>query len=106
ILTTLKSIAQPYGNEWIDYSSGRKYFKIQIAQDGLYRINFSTLQFALQSISEDIANIDPRSIQVYNRGEEVFLYVHGESDGAFNASDYLEFYGERNTGWLDEGLYP
>lgn len=106
LLTTLCTVAQPYGNEWIDYGPGRKYLKIQTHEDGLYRINYSTLQFALQSVSEDLTAIDPRSFQIFNRGEEIYLHVEGEADGVFNTTDHIEFYGERNTGWLDGEFYP
>lgn len=102
----LSSIAQPYGNEWIDYGTGRYYFKLRIASDGLYRIDHTTLDFALQLAGLSLSTVDPRSIQVFAKGEEQYIHVEGESDGVFNPGDYIELYAENNDGWLDEQLYP
>lgn len=103
---SLFSIAQPYGNEWIDYDPDRRYLKLYIGSNGIYRIDSATLGFALQSIGENLNDVDPRSLQVFARGEEQYIYVEGESDGEFNPGDFIEFYGERNDGTLDETLYP
>ncbi|HNB50246.1 MAG TPA: hypothetical protein PK332_12820, partial [Chitinophagales bacterium] len=40
-LFTLLSKAQPYGNEWIDYS--KTYYKFKIGKTSLYRIPHSVL---------------------------------------------------------------
>ena len=100
ILFLLKGVfSQPYGNEWIDYS--QKYYKIKVAEDGIYRISFS----ALASSGIDVSKFDPRQFQIFHKGIEQYIYVHGENDGVFNASDYIEFYGMRNRGTLDSFLY-
>jgi len=91
--------AQPYWNDWIDFS--QMYYKIPVVQDGVYRINLSML------VSSGIpaSSIDPRKFQIFFRGEEQYIYVSGESDGVFNSSDYIEFYGKHNDGSLDSTLY-
>ena len=60
------------GNEWISFDIDQRYVKFQIAENGLYRIDKSPLEFALQSLSPSvhISNIDPRSIHVFAKGEE------------------------------------
>jgi len=98
--------AQPYGNEWIDYSSNRTYLKFYAGEDGVYRIDYATLNFELQAAGTSIAAVDPRSIQIFAKGEEQYLYINGEGDGSFDPGDYIEFYAEANDGWLDEQLYP
>lgn len=100
------AMAQNYGNEWIDYSSSRRYLKIPIAETGVFKIDYNTLNFATQLVGSNLSSIDPRSLQVFARGQEQYIHVEGEDDGVFNASDFIEFYAERNDGWLDEGLYP
>lgn len=91
--------AQPYGNEWINYA--QPYYKIKIAQNGIYRIDSATLA----SAGIPVVSIDPRNLQLFHNGIESYIYVQGESDGRFNTGDYLEFYGEKNDGRLDSLLY-
>ena len=77
-------------NDWIDYD--QKYFKIPITEDGVYRIYYSPLNNAMSDISENLGSIDPRSLQVYGRGQELPIHVEGEGDGSFDPPDYIEFY--------------
>lgn len=91
--------AQNYCNEWINYS--QKYYKIKVVQDGVYRISYSTLA----SAGTPLQIFDPRQFQIFANGVEQYIYVKGENDGVFNQSDYIEFYGKRNRGELDAGVY-
>ena len=91
--------AQPYGNEWINPI--QEYYKIQVAQNGIYRIDYNQLiQSGFLS-----GNPDPRYFQLFHRGEEVAMHVEGQIDGSFDPEDYIEFYGSRNDGTGDEALY-
>lgn len=98
-LLTTTLFSQQYANDWINY--GQSYYKFKIAEDGLYRIDHQVLIDAGISVS----SIDPRSIQLFAKGEEVPLYVSAEKDGTFDSNDYIEFYGQKNDGWLDTVLY-
>jgi len=69
-------LAQPFGNEWINYQ--RYYYKIKITNEGIYRINYNTLI----SAGIPINTIDPRLMQIYHNGEEQYIYIHGENDGS------------------------
>jgi hypothetical protein len=93
------SFSQPYNNSWINYS--QQYFKFKIAENGLYRIDSLTLFNA----GIPLNTIDPRNIQLFARGQEIPLYINGENDGVLNTNDYVEFYAQKNDGWLDEGFY-
>ena len=93
--------SQTYGNEWINYS--QNYYKIKIAQDGIYRIDSATL--AAAGISCGLGGINPRNFQLFNKGIQQSIYVQGESDNVFNNSDFIEFYGQKNDGSLDSLLY-
>ncbi|MBA4058657.1 MAG: hypothetical protein C0490_28330, partial [Marivirga sp.] len=87
------------GNEWINYS--QQYFKIPIAKDGLYKLTYSDLQDA----GFPLGSTDPKKIQLYHRGKEHAIYINGELDNQFDPVDYIVFFGQRNDGTLDAGLY-
>lgn len=97
-LISVPGVAQ-VGNEWIKFN--QSYFKIPIVKDGIYRITYTDLQTA----GFPTASTDPRRIQLYHRGIEQAIFVQGQADATFNTSDYIEFYGKRNDGTLDAGLY-
>lgn len=91
--------AQNHTNAWIDFS--RQYFKIKVARDGVYRISYTTLQNA----GIPVNTVNPMNYQIFHAGQEQHIYVHGESDGVFHTTDYIEFYGQKNSGWLEKQLY-
>lgn len=96
-----------YHNEWIDYS--KTYYKFKVmgfgldannmpVRNGIVRIPYSTLTGA------GLANVPAENIQLWHDGEEVPVYVSTPS-GALGSNDYIEFYGEINSGRLDNELY-
>ncbi|MBK7083405.1 MAG: hypothetical protein IPH53_01515 [Flavobacteriales bacterium] len=93
------AFAQPYGNEWINPT--RPYWKFKIAREGLYRID----SMALANAGFPVTSVDPRSIQLFVRTEQVPIYIQGEADSVFNAGDFIEFRGLKNDGWLDAQLW-
>ncbi|MGC4021060.1 MAG: C25 family cysteine peptidase [Cyclobacteriaceae bacterium] len=88
-------------NSWINFS--QKYYKIPVAQEGIYRLTYSNLQSA--GIPVGAGGVDPRFIHIYHRGDEQSIYIQGQSDTRFDVSDYIEFYGQKNDGALDSLLY-
>lgn len=106
VICALPVYAQPYGNEWIeDYS--QKYLAIKIVEDGIYRIDYATLNANISGAVGNLPNIDPQNFQIFGRGEEQYIYVHQENDiVAFNSgTGFIEFYARKNDGWLDERIY-
>lgn len=93
------AFSQPYNNSWINYS--QKYFKFQISETGVYRIDSASLA----NSGVPLSTIDPRNLQLFARGLEVPIIVSAESDGIFNATDFIEFYGRKNDGWFESQLY-
>jgi len=93
------AVAQPYGNEWIDFN--QSYFKFKIAEDGIYRIS----QSELIDVGFPVSTIDPRKIQLFHLGQEVAIELSGQADGVFDDGDYIQFYGEKNDGITDTDLY-
>jgi len=87
------------GNEWI--TIGQPYYKIPVAQKGLYRITFTDLQRA----GMPLATLDPKTLQLIHRGVEQAILVEGEADGKFDPTDYIEFIGQGNDGLQDSALY-
>lgn len=89
-------VAQPYGNEWIDYD--KTYYKLTLTENGLYRITYEEL---LDHYNEsDLIGSD---FQLFGQAQEVMIYT--TTDGQFSAGDYIEFFGARNNGVLDIPLY-
>lgn len=66
-----------------DYDPGDVRFKIEIPEMGLYTIPL------LPVFSE----IDPRTIRMFNQGQELPVRLIGEEDGACDPGDRLEFIG-------------
>ncbi len=56
--------AQPFGNEWIDYS--QTHYKIKVAANGVYRIPYSTLA----AVIPNLGSLNPNSLAVYNNGRQ------------------------------------
>ena len=101
---TLTIKAQPTSNDpdptrWLIYS--QTYYKIPIAQNGLYRITTTELQQA----GVPVHSIDPTTVQLFHRGIEQAISIEGEIDHRFDSADYLEFYGRGNDGAQDSLLY-
>lgn len=88
-------------NNWINYN--QKYYKIPIVAEGLYRVNPQILSDA----GIDLNTVNPKNFQLFHRGKEIPIYVHNENDpdGIFNGTDFIEFYGNRNSGWMDSLIY-
>lgn len=91
--------AQTYSNDWINYN--QKYYKIPVIKEGIYRINLSQLV----SSNVPTGEFQPQNLQIFHNGIEQPIYIKGEADGIFHATDYIEFYANRNTGVTDTVLY-
>jgi Peptidase family C25 len=88
--------AQPYNNEWIDFS--KTYYKFKVTADGLYRIPASVLA------SAGLSAADAKDFQLFRNGVEVPVYT-SVSSGPLSPSDYIEFWGQMNDGKADKPLY-
>lgn len=92
-------LAQPYGNEWINYN--QQYYTMKITNTGVYRISFLTLQNA----GINPSSISPQDFQIFGKEREQPIRVEDGGDGIFGPGDFIEFYAEKNDGWLDSLLY-
>lgn len=82
------------------------WFKLAIADEGVYKINSSMLS----KMGLSVDNLDPAMLAVYGNGGkmlpqpndafryddlmEIAIYVKGEDDGKFDQDDYLLFYAQ------------
>lgn len=92
-------VAAQYSNSWI--VPGQQYYRIPVAEKGVYRITHNDLQNA----GVPVGAVDPRQIQIFHRGIEQAVVVAGQDDAVFNSTDYIEFFGRANDGTLDKDLY-
>ncbi len=86
-----------YCNEWIHF--GQPYFKIAVAEDGIYRIPLQTLSNAGLPVEQ----VQGGQFQLFHNGEEVPLY--STTEGILGSGDFLEFYGKKNSSELDRYLF-
>jgi hypothetical protein len=61
--------------------------KIYVEEEGIYRLTYS----ALRETGLDLKGVEPAKVQLTNRGQEVPLWIVGESD-----DPAIEFYGTAN----------
>lgn len=85
------------GNEWIDYD--QSYFKMMLAEDGLYRVSYEELQ----SAGVPVSDLTGAELQLYYFGAQQAIKV--STDGPLTSNDYIEFVGVKNRGELDKHLY-
>lgn len=87
------------------------WYKIGLSETGVYKLTYNDLS----ELGVDVASVDPRQIRIYHNGGgvlpemnsvsrpddlvEVPVYVAGESDGRFDNSDYILFYGRGPVTW-------
>ena len=87
------------------------WYKFSIDKTGVFKLD----KTFIENLGLSVANLDPRNIRIYGNGgamlpnlnsafryddlEENAIYVVGESDGVFNDSDYVLFYGRGADDW-------
>ncbi|MEO0776799.1 MAG: C25 family cysteine peptidase [Bacteroidota bacterium] len=86
-----------YGNEWINYD--QDYYKIMVAEDGLFRLSTQVLNEA----GIPTSSINASRFRLFHLGEEV--PIHTSTNQPLSGSDYIEFYGRKNRSEMDRYLY-
>jgi len=97
LLMTVFAASAQYSDDWINYS--QSYYKIKIAEDGVYRVTAAELA----SAGVPVNNIAINRYQLFRRGQEVAILTTDSNND--NRLDYLEFYGKKNDGTSDTELY-
>ena len=91
--TTLYPTIAPNPPPQPEAFSGEEGIKIAVSAEGLYRITYQTLT---DSGINPLLMGDPRNFKLINRGDEVPIYIYGETDGRFDPGDYIDFWGIPN----------
>ncbi|GAB4132578.1 MAG: type IX secretion system sortase PorU [Bacteroidia bacterium] len=87
------------------------WFRIGVTNTGVHKIDYNFLS----GLGIDMSTLDPREIRIYGNGRgqipfensvthkddlhEQNIFVQGESDGVFDQSDYVLFYGVSPHTW-------
>jgi hypothetical protein len=87
------------------------WYKVALSKDGIYKLSYSFFE----DLGIDIAAVNPQNIRIYGNGGgmlpelnstarkddlvENAIFVQGEADGVFDATDYVLFYGKGPQKW-------
>jgi hypothetical protein len=85
-----------FGNEWIDFDNPDNYYKMPVAEDGMYKITFENLPANLKTVQG-------ANFQIFAFGKPVPFYVSNQ--GTLSSGDYIAFWGEKNTYQLEKHLF-
>lgn len=98
---------------WASHSvlASGKWYKVAVKEDGIYKLDYNFFR----QLGFDMTTLDPRKIRVFGNGTgmlpeansssrpddlvENAIEVIGETDGVFNPSDYVLFYGRSPDRW-------
>lgn len=76
-------------------------YKISISEDGIYRLDYATLQEA----GLPVETIQPETFKLTSQGQEVALWFDGDNDDIFEPGEALLFFGEKFRGERLADLY-
>ena len=77
-------------------------YRVTVNEAGIHKLTRSDLAGA----GLPVDSLDPRTLRLYNQGSQVAINVTGQSDGKFDASDMLIFYGQAvDTPYTDTNVY-
>jgi hypothetical protein len=93
------SIAQTYGNEWINYT--QKHYSFSVYSTGIQKIDYT----ALTTSGIPVTSFSSQNIQIFGREKEIPVFIEDGGDSSIDPGDYILFYSEQNDGWLDSTLY-
>ena len=85
--------------------SNEQYFHFPIYNTGIHRINYADLNTSLSNNGVLISNINTDNFQIFGRESQVFIDIVDGGDNTLDPGDYIEFYAEKNDGWIDGELY-
>ena len=100
VLNGFTCYSQTYGNEWIDYN--QKYLEFPIIENGIQRINYSAINDGVSVLGINLSSISTSGFQVFGREKEISIeIIDNNNNGILDPSDYIQFYADKNDGWLD-----
>ena len=98
-LKAKKKIKKPTENIIPEYQFSNDIAKIIVDASAWYKITNSEL--LLNGIY--LIGVNPNTIRLWNKEDEVSLYIEHGNDGSFDEEDLIVFYGEKNqsTDWAE-----
>ena len=120
-LITTPSLTARKSKATIEHSvlSSGNWYKFALNTDGIYKLSFQDLQ----NLGMNVSNLNPQNLRIYghpggllpkenssNRAvdlQELAIQVVGQSDGSFDANDYILFFGQSPNQWVlnSSGLF-
>lgn len=83
-------------------------YRVSVTESGMYSITAQDLAAA----GANLETIVPRTLTLTNKGKQIPIFVRGEEDNRFDATDEIIFYAERQHGeksyidpYSDENIY-
>ena len=83
-------------------------YRVSVTESGMYSITAQDLAAA----GANLETIVPRTLTLTNKGKQIPIFVRGEDDNRFDATDEIIFYAERQQGeksyidpYSDENIY-
>lgn len=86
-----------YGHEWIQ--KNQSYYKFYLAEDGIFQLDFSTLENAGIALDKIRGN----QLRIYKNGVEIPIFV--SNPDYWSSGDFIQFEGFRNRAELDAALF-
>jgi hypothetical protein len=84
---------------WLPPTPG---YRIAVDSEGIYQLTYQDLI----SATVPVTTTDPRTLKLYNFGQELAIRVLGEADGQMNPGDSIIFYGRGvNTRYTTQNVY-
>jgi hypothetical protein len=101
---TLEAVTEGGSLPWAPPEPG---WRVKVRADGFYKLTYAELLDA----GLPVETLNPQTLQLYNLGSEVAIYVTGEADESFDPEDTVVFYGQAvaskytadNVYWLTYG---
>ncbi len=87
-----------YGNSWYRDGANQTFIKLEVEEDGVYRITTEELL----SAGYDLSGVNPSTLKIIYRNREIPIFLRTSASGQFEA---LEFIGFRNDGRVDSIMY-
>lgn len=109
------NVALAQTNTYHSVLSQHTWHRLSVAQEGVYKLDYATLQ----AMGVDVSALNPNQIRIFGNPSgalpeknsdarpddlsELAIYVSGADDGSFDAADYVLFYGQEPTRWTLTG---
>ena len=99
---TWRAAAPPLPSDAHSWTPPQPGYKMLVKETGMYFLTRAMLAGA----GLPVDSLDPRTLRVYNAGQELAILVNGEGDGHFDEGDGVLIYGQGiNNRYTDTDVY-